>query len=48
MTFEEVIGKEIKEAYVFLDKLCSPRTRKRDQQRLTKKLVKELFGEEEK
>ena len=41
------IGKEIKEAYDFLDKLCSPRTRRRDRERLTKKLIKELFGEEQ-
>lgn len=41
------IGKEIKEAYDFLDKLCSPRTRRRDRERLTKKLIKELFGDKE-
>lgn len=49
MSLEEIavsIGKEIKEANDFLYKLCSPRTRKRDRERLEKKFIKELFGGE--
>lgn len=47
MKFEEAIGNGIEEAYDFLNKLCSPRTRERDRKRFTKTFIKELFGEEE-